>query len=167
MSRRSEWPFAAAGPNARRGDFRFRLLGRTVALFIPLVLGPAALAQRIDPRLPPAPQADKVFQEALKATLWVGVSRRDAAGQESRLRTGSIVDAKNRLALTMASAVAGEGFKISVMGAAFDGGTLDNVSQHYKKRLDEGAGITAEVVASDATKDLAIIQLAMLPAGAF
>ena len=49
------------------------------------------------------------------------------------------------------------------MGPAFDGGVLENELGPYKQRLDKGAGIAAEVVASDAKKDLTIIELANLP----
>ena len=142
------------------------LLLRASTVAIPLALGlsTTAVAQLGGPVIPQMPKAEKVFQEALKSTVWIGASRQAGEGTQSCYRTGIIVDAAQRLVLTRAEDVAG-GSRLRVVGAQFIGEKLNNNARDYEQRVNKGEAISATLVASDPKKDLAIIQLESLPEG--
>src|SRR5258706_5617229 len=132
-----------------------------------LATGPwsaAALGQATDPFIiRKTPQTDKVYLEALKGTLFVGSHRKTGEMQESRLRSGFLIDKENRLALTQYSPLAEKGFQITVLTPVFAGGVLENSSTPYKDRLGKGDFLPAKLVAFAPKDDLAVIQLGKLP----
>ena len=124
----------------------------------------AARGQGTDPfLLHKTPQTDKVFLEALKGTLFVGSFRKTGEMNESRLRSGFVIDKENRLAVTQYSALAEKGFTVTAMSPMFAGGMLENSSVPYQERLAKGDALAAKVIATAPKSDLAIIQLDKLP----
>src|SRR5262249_20302469 len=109
---------------------------------------------------------DNVYKKGLKSTVWV-VQATSREGDRVNLRTGSgaLIDAQKRLVLTNHHVV-GTKKEATVFFPAFDTkGNLIPERDKYMQLLKSGGGITGQVLFSDATKDLAIIQLASVPKG--
>ncbi|MFN0019162.1 MAG: trypsin-like peptidase domain-containing protein [Pirellulaceae bacterium] len=109
------------------------------------------------------PATDKVYLEALKGTLFVSCTKKTGEMTENRLRSGFLIDKDNRLAVTQYSALAGEGFTVTVLAPLFIGGVLETRSTPYQEMLNKGKGLPATIVAVLPKSDLAVIQLDVVP----
>jgi len=134
---------------------RFRLLIPVLALA--LCVSPSAAA-------PEGDSAEKVYQRALKSTVWVLVRRgeRDGAVQFAS-GSGSVIDVARKRVLTNEHVV-GSSETATVLFPVFQKGKLVAERDFYLKQLGK-SGIRGKVVAKDIKRDLAVIELEALPEG--
>jgi S1-C subfamily serine protease len=130
-------------------------LGTTLAIFLGLGGANVAVAQA------PVEGAEKIYQRVLKSTVWV-VSpigdRMIATG------TGSVVDHPRRIVLTNYHVV-GKNDQVTVIFPVFQKGKVIPERDFYMKLYVSGAGLKGKVIAKDRKRDLALIQLEVLPEG--
>ena len=109
----------------------------------------------------PAARADvKIYQEALKSTTWV--LAKNSEGTSSG--TGILVDDKQKLVITNFHVV-GDSRSAVVFFPELEGEKPFVTRQHYLDNVKR-LGIRGRVIATDRKRDLALIQLEKLPAGA-
>jgi S1-C subfamily serine protease len=102
----------------------------------------------------------KVYQSVLKSTVWIISDRPEGTVTGS----GSLIDRRRRLVLTNYHVV-GETRRVRVMFPQFRDGRLVAERDYYKQRVSQD-GIAGSVVARDRQADMALIQIARVPAGA-
>src|SRR5262245_2228542 len=109
---------------------------------------------------------ENVYKKGLKSTVWI-VQEVGRTGNRVSLRTGSgaVIDVQKRLVLTNFHVV-GDMKEATVLFPMFDKGNLIPERDRYMDLIRSGKGIKAKVLFTEPTKDLAVIQLETLPAGA-
>jgi S1-C subfamily serine protease len=133
-------------------------------VLVALVLaGPSVAAPPPDKGRPLS--STEVYQRTLKSTVWVlPVDEPDGATLRVRSSgSGSLIDLNARLILTNYHVVRDKEFAL-VMFPVFKDGKVVADRDFYRQHLTEGA--RGKVVARDPKRDLALIQLVSLPAGA-
>jgi S1-C subfamily serine protease len=122
-----------------------------LALVVALTAGTQLLAQ----------SGEKIYQQTLKSTVWVVVPQ--GRGGLVASGTGSLIDTRKRLILTNYHVV---GTKDAVMVFFPIYQKNGEVMSDRKTYLNGKTNIPGKVVFRDSKKDLALIQLALLPKGA-
>lgn len=109
------------------------------------------------------PSRDKIAKRLLKSTVWIVAFKN---GQPSSSGSGSIIDRVNNLVLTNNHVVAGSTDSLAVMLPEYKDGNLISELNHYQARVLRKDFIQGKAVATDPTRDLAIVQLqSPVPAG--
>jgi S1-C subfamily serine protease len=121
----------------------------------------------------PLPAADKavlsgkeIFQRTLKSMVWI-VHRVELSNGRVALATGSgsLIDVPRRLVLTNYHVVGNES-DVTLFFPQFEKGRLIATKEHYEQQFLGGAGLKGKVLARDPKRDLALVELKSLPAGA-
>lgn len=110
---------------------------------------------------------EKIYQRTLRATAWIVAPHGDIGPNGTRSvasGTGSLIDQAHRLVITNYHVV-GENSKVMALFPAFPNGKLKVESDYYWQQIREGNGIRGEVLARDASRDLALIRLERVPQG--
>lgn len=115
------------------------------------------------PGKPVAASKNDIYRHVLKSTAWIVNLMNDGRAVTG---TGSVVDKKNRLLLTNYHVV----FRcqqVVVLFPVYEGDKLIAEKENYMKRVTSKTldAIPARVIAQDAKRDLALIQLDSLPDG--
>jgi len=110
---------------------------------------------------------EKIYQRTLRATVWIVAPHGEANPNGTRAvatGTGSLIDQVHRLVITNYHVV-GESNKVLALFAAFPNGKLKVETSYYWQQIKDGNAIHGEVIARDASRDLALIRLEKLPQG--
>jgi len=110
---------------------------------------------------PPADVGEAVYSRLVRSTVWIQSNR----GTSLATGSGSLIDRRRRLVLTNYHVV-GDGDRVTVVFPIFRDGKLVAERDVYQRRLRE-EGIRGRVVARDRGRDLALIELDRVPAGAY
>lgn len=105
----------------------------------------------------------KVYQRALKSTVWIVVPKGDGKTSNG---TGTLVHQKLQLVLTNYHVVRDKDKALILFPAYDKKGEIVAERKHYFDLLSKGGGIQGKVVARDPSRDLALIQLQSVPTGA-
>ena len=116
---------------------------------------------------------DKVYQRTLKGTVWV-LSAQQEAGAKLRITvsgTGSLIDRSRRLVITnyhvIADAERDKSMRVlAVFPAHGTDGKLIQEKDKYFDLIRRGQAVNATVLHVDKKRDLAVLELATLPASA-
>lgn len=106
--------------------------------------------------------AQQVYQRTLRSTVWVIAPR---GNRGSATGTGSLIDTARRLVLTNYHVV-GDDEQVLVVFPMFHNGELIAEREKYLQAVSKGSGIRGHVLYRDTRRDLAIIELKSVPAGA-
>jgi tetratricopeptide (TPR) repeat protein len=118
-----------------------------------LLLATLSLASHAPPRAAAGPASKEVYQKAIKGVVWL----RSPSGTGS----GWVVDSSARLIVTNHHVV-GSNDTIQVYFPARKDGKVVAERQHYLSKVKPVVG---KVIDSDPVRDLAVVQVAALPAG--
>lgn len=110
---------------------------------------------------PPADVGEAVYSRLVRSTVWIQSNR----GTSLATGSGALIDRRRRLVLTNYHVV-GDGDRVTVVFPIFRDGKLVAERDVYQRRLRD-EGIRGRVVARDRSRDLALIELDRVPAGAF
>jgi S1-C subfamily serine protease len=105
---------------------------------------------------------ENVYKKALKSTVWIVVPM---GGGKVGMASGSVVDTSKRLILTNYHVVGDQKECVIFFPMFGKNGELIPEKEKYLAALQKGGGLKATVFATDQHKDLALVQLAKLPAG--
>lgn len=110
---------------------------------------------------------DNVYKKALKSTVWI-MQESSREGNRINFRTGSgaLIDVQKKLVLTNHHVVGGKPSATVFFPMLDRRGNLVPEREKYMEMKRAGGGINAKVLLSDATRDLAILQLDSVPRGA-
>jgi S1-C subfamily serine protease len=134
----------------------------SVALLFLLTLGTGLHAQQVE-------SGEKIYQRGLKSTVWVVVPLEQVsrAGGGTTIHvatgTGSLVSLKKRLVLTNYHVVGNKDAAVVYFPIYVKNGEVVSERKIYTSGK---TGIPGKVVARDSKKDLALIQLEVVPKGA-
>jgi S1-C subfamily serine protease len=129
------------------------------ALLVAVNPSAAAPDKKPDPRL---------FRRVLRSTVWVVVLKGPVPKRgkiEFGTGTGWVLDPQRRLVVTNRHVVR-EQKRVRVFFPAFVDGRLADEPNFYKQQIPRGGGIPGEVLATEVRRDLALVRLEMMPAGA-
>jgi S1-C subfamily serine protease len=132
----------------------FRLQIQFAAIVALLTLGVRLPAQQVE-------SGEKIYQRALKSTVWVIVPQ--GRGGLVASGTGSLVNLRKRLILTNYHVVGNKDSAMVYFPIYLQNGEVVSERKAYLKGK---TGIPGKVVARDSKKDLALIQLEAVPRGA-
>ncbi len=113
-----------------------------------------------------AKSGEDIYKETLKATVWIVVPKGPPVSGRltATVGTGSLIQKSERIVVTNYHVV-GDAEQVHVFFPAFEKGRLIAERDYYQKLLPKGGSILGKVKAKDPKRDLALIQLATLPAG--
>jgi S1-C subfamily serine protease len=111
------------------------------------------------------PEADKLFLHTLKGTVWEVCQTKHGDSTNQTFGCGWLVHKKQKL-VVVPYGVVGEADKVVVVFPAFEKDQLVNDAKVYEDQINKGGGIGGAVVARDPKRDLALVQLDEVPAGA-
>src|SRR5260370_1335395 len=131
------------------------------AFWINMVASLALLASGAWSSAQQVESGEKIYQRALKSTVWVVVPQ--GRGGLVASGTGSVVNLKKRLILTNYHVVGNKDTAMVFFPIYLKNGEVVSERKTY---LKGNAGIPGKVVARDSKKDLALIQLGAIPRGA-
>jgi S1-C subfamily serine protease len=108
-----------------------------------------------------AESGEKIYQRTVKGTVWI-LARHE---KSFSMGTGSLIDKSRRLVVTNYHVV-GDSDKVYAVFAAFHDGKPVPEDSYYWQLLRKGGAISGRVIARDSKRDLALLELDSVPAGA-
>lgn len=137
---------------------------RPSQIAIALALLAVVTVPAADPK-PPLTGKD-IFQKVLKSAVWIARASPSPDGRVGITSgTGTLIDTSGRYVLTNYHVV-GDSETMTVFFPQYDASKkLIAVRDHYTRQLVNNGGIKGAVIHREKKKDLAIIQLPMLPPG--
>jgi S1-C subfamily serine protease len=110
-------------------------------------------------------EADKTLLHVLKGTIWEVCQTKDGDKTTQAFGCGWVVRKKQKLAV-VPYGVVGEADKIVAVFPAFEKDQLVNDPRTYEDKVNKAGGVGGAVVARDPKRNLALVQLDDVPAGA-
>lgn len=106
-----------------------------------------------------------VYQKAIKSLVWIlGHHPNEPSADKGTVTgSGSLIDGRDRVVITNYHVIQGRKL-VTVLFPVFDKNTVITKRDKYLDVLRNGGGISAEVIASDPKRDLALIRLQQVPA---
>jgi HEAT repeat protein/S1-C subfamily serine protease len=119
--------------------------------------------------MPPAPAndgmpADQIYDRLLRSTVFIVATSTRGNATRVWVGSGSLVHQQQKLVVTNHH-VAADADQILVFFPVFEGDTPITNPAHYRENIQK-LGIPAHVVADDSTRDLALLQLNVVPSQA-